>query len=184
MIRFLLGVLAGAVFAFAFVRFDLAPPGLFGLPDKVRGNLVSAAVEEDLYDLSRTPEAHTRALKVYFANRADDAARVDAEAGFPFLDALHRKRAVREARQLSAQWSAFDAVLEQPALRAALEKRHGATDTETLKRAQLHAAYLETPFLRRWYAAQGRTVDADTLRAALAETAKDDAPGNGPASPR
>ncbi|MBL8558543.1 MAG: hypothetical protein JNM47_07475 [Hyphomonadaceae bacterium] len=173
MLRFFLGVLAGAVLAFGFVRFDLAPPAWFGLPDRVRGNLVSATIEEDLYDLSRAPEARTRALEVYFANRAGDAARHDAQAGSPFLESLYRQRAMREARDLAAQWDAFDAVLGQPALREALERRHGTKDAEALKRAQLFAAYEERAFLRQWYAAQGRTIDPATLRDMLADTAKD-----------
>ena len=173
MLRFFLGVLAGALLAFGFVRFDLAPPSWLGLPDRMRGNLVAAAIEEDLYDLDRTPEARTRALEIYFANRAGDAARHDAESGFPFLESLYRRRAMRESREPSAQWTALDSTLAQPALRDALETRHATTDDEALKRAQLYAAYQERTFLRQWFAAQGRTVNAETLRASLAETATD-----------
>jgi hypothetical protein len=169
--KYLIGLAVGVALAIVFVRFDLAPPAIFGLPEKLQKNIVSTAVEGDLYDLDADAGVRTRALEVYFKNRAGDAASLDAEAGHPFLSALHRARAAREALQVSQQWTAFDTVLDKPALRATLETKHGLTETEALKRAMLFEALDEKPFLKRWLAAQGDAPTAETLRAALAAAA-------------
>jgi hypothetical protein len=168
MLRFALGVIAGALLAFGFVRFDIAPPSWFGLPERLRGNLVSTATEAALYDLGGDGAEATRALEVYFANRPADAAALDAASGHPFLTALRRTRATREARQVLARWEASDAALAQPALRAALERRHGVRDTHALKEAMLAEALSDMPFLAAWLEAtipgEGTTLEA--LRAA------------------
>lgn len=152
--RFLLGLVIGVALSFGYVRWGVALPDYLNLAERLRGNIVSTAIEEDLYDLGQPIEMRRRALEVFFESRAKFAVEADAEYGHPFLEALYRKRATHEARLLRGQWDAFDAVLDQPALRSALEKKHGATDDLAIKRAMLFAAYQEKPFLVRWVSEQ------------------------------
>jgi hypothetical protein len=154
--RFLLGLVMGIALSLGYVRWGVAIPDYLNLVERLRGNIVSTAVEEDLYDLAQPIEIRRRALEVFFESRAKFAVEADAEYGHPFLEALYRKRATHEARLLRSQWDAFDAALDQPALRRALEKKHGATDDLAIKQAMLFAAYQEKPFLVRWVSEQRR----------------------------
>lgn len=163
MIRFFLGVLFGIAVAFGYVRYDIDLPGWLGLPDRLKGNIISTAAEVDLYDLERDAATRRRALETYFAHRATDAASVDAEAGHPFLNALYRRRAVHEARTLTAEWSAYESILAKPALRAELESRYGTSNDDTLKRRMLAASLDKKLFLKQWLAANGNSEDADQL---------------------
>jgi len=169
MTKFLLGTALGALLAFVFVRFNLEPPAVLDLPEKLQKNVVVTVVEGDLYDLTRDVETRTRALEVYFKNRAGAAAKLDAAAGHPFLSALHRARATREARVLAAQWTAYDQALAKPPLKAALERRHGVSDTDALKRAMLFAALIRKPFLKSWLERTKGSVTSDNLRDFLNE---------------
>lgn len=168
MLKFLTGLATGVFFAVVFVRYDLALPAIFDLAEKVKKNVVSTAVEGDLYDLAQDEATRGRALSVYFKNRAGDAVRVDAAAGHPFLNALYRARASREARELGGQWTAYDKVLAEPALRATLEAKHGVSDADALKRAMLWNAFDRKPFLKTWLE-QRYTVSAETLRDLLSD---------------
>lgn len=163
MTRFVLGVVFGALAAIGYVRFDVVLPAWLQLPDLLRGNLVSTATESELYDLERDLTARSRALEVYFANRAREAARVDLEAGSPFLQALYRRRAAREARQLKGEWNAFDEVLAKPALRTAMERKLGTSDAEALKLQMLADALDRKPFLKRWLEQSAAPVARDSL---------------------
>jgi hypothetical protein len=169
--KFLMGTAIGALLAFAFVRFNIEPPAVLKLPEKLRGNLVSTAVESELYDLTSDAATRVRALKVYFANRAQDAAKLDAASGHPFLSALHRERASREARQLENLWQAYEAVLSKAALRASLEKKYGVTETENLKRAMLFEAFNAKPFLKTWMRLHVDPATKDNLRDLLGNVA-------------
>lgn len=161
--RFLAGVLIGALLAIGYVRFNLELPRILQLPDALRGGFISSATEEELYALSGDNEKRLRALEIYFANRASDAAALDALAGHPFLQALHQARARREAHQLMTRWSGFDKVLDQPALRQALERKYGLTDAEELKLRMLLDELGQTPFLKGWLGLSG-PVTADNIR--------------------
>lgn len=176
MLKFFLGTALGAILSFVFVRFGLEPPAITKLPEKLKANLVTTAVEADLYDLNAAAGVHERALKIYFDNRAGSAAKLDADAGHPFLTALHRDRAIREARQLNAAWSAYDDVLAKPALRATLERKYGASEDEALKQAMLMDALVKRPFLKTWLERAHGEVTAANLRALLIEAAKAPAP--------
>lgn len=174
MLRFVLGIVAGALLSIAYVRFDAAPLKFMGLPGDLAGNVVSTATESVLYDLDANAAARRRALEVFFANRSQDAARIDSEAGYPLLHAIHRERVTREARQLLGQWSGYDAALSKPALRQALERKHGSTTGDALKRAMLADGLDRELFLKRWLAQQGlsTTTDGDKLLAALRAAAR------------
>lgn len=167
MLKFVVGAMLGAALAFSYVRWNVELPAFLSLPDKLRGNIVSTTTEGELYDLDRDPGTRRRALEILFANRADYAAKVDADAGHPFLSALLAERASREARQLAAQWKAFDAILSKPALREAQERRHRVTETDALKRAMLHEALGRQEFLKAWLARNAGPVTPDNLREVL-----------------
>lgn len=183
MLKFLLGTATGAVLAFVFVRYDLALPAIFDLPEKVKKNVVSTVVEGDLYDFARDEASRARALEVYFKNRAGDAVKVDAAAGHPFLGALYRARAAREARALAGQWTAYDAALAKPALRATLEGKYGVSDRDELKRAMLWRALDRKTFLKAWLERRHATVTAENLLDLLSEAGKLPDPGANPSSP-
>lgn len=176
MLKFFVGTALGAVLSFVFVRFGLEPPAITKLPEKLKANLVTTAVEADLYDLNAADGVHQRALKIYFDNRAGDAAKLDAEAGHPFLNALHRARATREARTLNAAWGAYDQVLAKPALRATLERKYAVTDDAALKQAMLVDALAGKPFLKAWLERSHGEVTPANLQSLLVETAKLPAP--------
>ncbi len=172
MLKFFTGTALGAALAFVFVRFGLEPPAITKLPDKLKANLVATAVEAELYDLDAPEDVRQRALKVYFDNRAGDAAKLDAEAGHPFLAALYRDRATREARQLNAAWGGYDAVLAKPALRAALERKYGKTEDDPLKLAMFLDALARQPFLKTWLEREHGDVTAENVREVIGEAAK------------
>lgn len=163
MTRFLIGLVVGAALAFGYVRYDVALPAVLQLPDRLKGNVITTTIEADLYAIGGDAGVRRRALETYFANRAADAAKVDAEAGHPFLAVLHRQRAQREARILAGEWSAYGTSLAKPELRTVLERRHGTTDEEALKRHMLAASLDKTPFLKQWLAAQPGQDGSDLL---------------------
>ena len=156
MSRFLLGLVIGIALSFGYVRWGIALPDFLTLPERLRGNIVSTAIEEDLYDLDQPIETRRRALEIFFESRAKFAVAVDAEYGHPFLNALYRKRATHEARLLRGQWDAFDKALDKPALRSVLERKHGVTEDVALKQAMLFSAYQDKPFLVRWVVENGQ----------------------------
>jgi len=167
MLKFIAGVIFGALLSIAYVRFNVELPGVLQLPERLRNNLVSTATEAELFDLGADPATQQRALEVFFAYRPMDATRIDAEAGHPFLIALHRRRSAREARLLLGQWDAYDEALSKPALRAALERKHGTSDDTALKQAMLFDALDRKPFLKAWLQQNGHQTDPASLREVL-----------------
>lgn len=172
MLKFFIGTAVGALLSFVFVRFGIEPPAITKLPERLKANLVATAVDNDLYDLGAEAVVRERALKVYFANRAGDAAKLDAAAGHPFLEALHRARALREAHQLTGLWQAYDETLSQPALRATLETKHGTANPDALKRAMLLDALDKKPFLKAWLSRERGAATTENIREQLTEAAK------------
>ena len=85
MAKFFIGLLAGLVLAFGYVRWVISAPGFIQLPEKLRGNIVSTAIEGDLYDLDKPLDARKRALEIFFQSRPQFAAKVDAEFAHPFF---------------------------------------------------------------------------------------------------
>ncbi len=156
MLKFILGVLFGAGLAVGYVRYNVELPEYLQLTDKLRGNLVSTATEFELYDLEQDLATRQRALEILFANRAEFAVEVDAEFGHPFLKSLYRRQAIREARLLRGQWSAYGTALAQPALKARLEQVHGSEDSEVLQQRMLASALeKDYPFLKSWMEKNG-----------------------------
>ncbi len=163
MARFLIGLVVGLALAFGYVRWGVSAPGFIQLPEKLKGNIVSTAIEGDLYDLDKPLDARKRALEIFFQNRPQFAAEVDAEFAHPFLNALYLKRVIREARLLRSERGAFDIALRKPALRAVLEKKHGATNDTALKQAMLFDAFTKKEFLVQWVAKYEERVSPNTL---------------------
>ena len=163
MLKFFLGTIVGAAMAFGYVRWDLALPDVFELPETLKGNLVSTAAEGDLYNLDQPLAVRLRALEVFFKNRSKFAASVDRDFDHPFLKSLYRKRVIREARQLRGQLQATETALEQASLREMLERTHGTTDTERLKKRVLMKALGEREFLAKWVAKNVGPLTEDNL---------------------
>ncbi|MGF1651535.1 MAG: hypothetical protein ACFCUN_13915 [Hyphomicrobiaceae bacterium] len=172
MLRFLFGIALGAALSFSYVTWGGALFDVIGLPERLRGNIVSTASDGPLYELEQDPDTRRRALEVFFDHQAALAARIDAEAGHPFLTVLHVRRAGREATQLYAQWQAFDVALGKPGLREALERKHATTDAAALKREMLLEALDRQPFLKDWVARQYPGTTKDELVAVLAKIAR------------
>lgn len=171
MLKFVSGLLLGVVLAIGYVRFNVQLPPILELPEELRGGVVSAATEVDLYDLKGDEQRRMRALEVFFANRPEAAAKADAEAGYPFLKSLHTARALREARELRAQWYGFDKVLEQPALKTALEQKYATSNTDQLKRQMLHEELMTRPFLVQWLEERGGPLDPGNVYARITSAA-------------
>jgi hypothetical protein len=163
MLKFFAGVLIGLVLAISYVRFNVQLPPILQLPNDLRGGVISAATENDLYDLDGDEQRRRRALEVFFANRPGAAAEADAEAGYPFLKSLQAARAAKEARQFRSQWNGFDAAIEKPGLRAALERQYGTRDADQLKRAMLFEELTARPFLKQWLEENGGPIDANNV---------------------
>jgi hypothetical protein len=168
MLKFFLGLFAGIIGSVTYVYFNVQLPEFMQLPGLLKDNIVSSTTEEALYDLGGEATGRQRALEIYFASRPAEAAQLDADSGHPLMGALYAQRATREARQVSMMWSAFDVALEKPALRQALERRHGTTDTEALKLTMLLDAIGDRPFLKSWLEQAYGPVTADNVRARLA----------------
>lgn len=171
MLKFIIGTAFGALLAFASVRLGIEPPEFLKLPERLKGNLVATAVDDDLYNLDNDQPTRTRALAVYFKNRAKDAAKLDETAGHPFLNALYRTRAVREARTLAALWTAYDKVLAKPDLRRTLETKYATSDGDALKRAMLQEALAKKPFLTAWLARNHAPPTTENVREAIDKAA-------------
>lgn len=167
MTKFFGGLALGILLSIGYVQWNVSLPAVLLLPDMLRGNLVSTAVEDRLYALDVDRDERRRALEIFFANRSAFAAQVDAEADGPFLKALQRQRAIREARQLSITWAAHERSLEKAALRTALERKHGTSDGELLLKRMLMDALARKPFLKAWLEHQDLPIDAHSLRATL-----------------
>lgn len=163
MLRFLLGVALGAAMAIGYVQWGHALQDKLNVAGKLRGNQVAAAGEGDLYDLSADEAHRRRALEVFFANRADYAAGLDSKMGHPYLEALYRRRAGLEARLLRTKWRTFDRPLSTASLRSTLERRHGTTDTATLRKLMLVDALERQPFLSSWMRRSGFSTTGDDL---------------------
>lgn len=171
--QFIGGVVAGVLLSLSYVYWAWELPGALNLPKMLRGNLVSTAVENTLYDLDADAGERQRALKVLFENRADFAAQIDAEAGHPFITALRRHRAMREARQLISVLAAHKETLTKPGLRAALERKHNTSETGALLEKMASDALDQEPFLRSWLKGEGLPADPSALSATLARVVRE-----------
>ena len=172
MLKFFLGLIFGLVLSVSYVWWGVEKPVFLDLLDRLQGNVIASATDSELYDVNASDGVRRRAVEVYFRNSSADAAKVDAEAGHPFLTALHRHRVLREARQLRLQWTSFDKALAQPAIREGLEKKYQETDTISLKQAMLMQALQTQPFLSAWISRYTSGAKPKTLLGTLTQLSR------------
>jgi hypothetical protein len=161
--QFVVGLVAGVLFSLGYVYWNVPVPSIFLLPEMLRGNLVATAIEDKLYDLNADRSERRRALEIFFANRANFAARLDEDAGNPFLESLRKQRAAREARQLVSASTGYGKALQQPAIREALEKKYGTTDDSVLLQKMLKEELDQKPFLKEWLRREGLPMDEASI---------------------
>lgn len=168
--KFVIGLLTGILMTSGYVKWGWEKPAVLELPDTVTSSVLAATASEDLYDLSNPLDVRLRALEVIAQQRPDEVLQIDAtELNYALLEAFYRRRARREATQLSLQWPAFDIALEKPALRKVLEQKYGTSEDNALKQAMLFAAFEKEPFLKPWIAQHYETVTHATLLQILKE---------------
>lgn len=149
--KFIGGVLLGVVMTYAYVRYAWAMPEVVQLPGKITEAAVVTTAEIDLFNPDASDEVRQRAFSVVMSQKAEEYVQIDRELGSPLMEEVLRRKAERATRLLKHQMSAYDVALEKPALRKALERKHGATDDdEELKRRMLLAALQEEEFTC-WY---------------------------------
>lgn len=171
--KFIAGLAVGVLLSSSYVKWGWQKPALLEMPDKVKSSVIAGAVSTDLYDLTQPLDVRLRALEVVAQQRPDEILCVDAEElDFALLNAFYRRRARREARQLTMQWSAYETALEQPALREVLERRYRTTDSIALKQAMLMKAYRDQPFLSSWMTDRYKNISAHSLYNHLREVAR------------
>jgi hypothetical protein len=170
--NFLAGTVCGVVLSISYVWYDVALPEWAVLPDTVKKSLNAAAVDDALVDPAIPEATRRRALEVYFANQAERAAVLEAELGYPLTRAIQNRRLKRAAQRLRAQWSGYDEVLKQPALRETMSNKYGASDDDKLKRHMLMAALQEKPVLAKWLKSRARTPSASNVLELVTEVSR------------
>lgn len=148
--NFLAGTVCGVVLSISYVWYDISLPDWLELPGVFQKSLNAAVVDDALVDPDIPEATKRRALEVYFANQAQRAAALEAELGYPLTRAMQTGRLKRSAQRLRDQWSGYDALLKQPALREMLARKHAASDDDTIKRHMLMAALQDQPILAKW----------------------------------
>lgn len=149
--RFMIGVLFGVFMTFAYTRYAWKMPEVVQLPAKITEAAISTTAAMDLFSPTAPDDVRHRAFSVVMSQQADDFAEIDKELGSPLMKEVLRREAVRESKLLKHQMSAYQVALDQPALRKALERKHGQTDDdEELKRRMLLSAVREEEFTN-WY---------------------------------
>ena len=150
-LRFLGGVLLGVIMTFVYVRYSWAMPDVVKIPGKITEAAIVTTAAMDLFSPQASDEVRQRAFSVVMSQQAVEFVAIDAELGSPLLEEILRREAVRETKLLKHQISAYDAVMDKPALRKAMERKHGATDDdEELKRRMLLSAIDDEEFAS-WY---------------------------------
>lgn len=155
--NFLTGTICGVMLSISYVWYDVSLPDWIELPDAFKKSLNAAVVDDALVDPDIPEATRRRALEVYFANQAERAAALEAELGYPMTRAMQIRQVKRAAQRLQEQWSGYDMILSQPALRETRSLKYGASDDDTLKRRMLMAALAERPLLVKWIKTHSRT---------------------------
>lgn len=145
--KFVFGLLIGVVLSWAYVRFGFTLPGILGWTGKVSSEAIVMTAESTLYDPQATIDERKRALAVIVGQRPALFLEVDQVLNNGFYEEALRRKAVRKAKLIKGQISGYDMALSKPALREVLEKKHRATDDETLKRRMLLASVDDDEFL-------------------------------------
>ena len=150
-LRFLGGVVLGVIMTFAYVRYAWAMPDVAKIPGKITEAAIVSTAEIDLFNPNSSDDVRRRALSVVMSQTPDRFVEIDRQLGDPLLEEVLRREAVRKSRRLKHRMSAFDMALDKPALRMAMERKHGRVeDDEELKRRMLLSAIDDDDFVS-WY---------------------------------
>jgi len=149
--KFIGGVLLGVVLTFVYVRYSWTLPEVAQLPGKITEAAIVATAEMDLFNPEASDDVRRRALSVVMSHQAGEFVELDHELGDPLMEEVLRRKAFRETKLLKHQMTAYEAAMDKPALRQALERKHGKTnDNEELKRRMLLSAIRSEEF-SSWY---------------------------------
>ena len=150
-IKFMGGVLLGVTMTFVYVRYAWTMPKVAQLPVKLTEAAVVTTAAMDLFSPRSSDDVRRRALSVVMSQKSAEFVEIDHELGSPLMEEVLRREAFRESKLLKYQMPAYRMALDQPALRKALERKHGRTeDDEELKRRMLLSAIREKEFTS-WY---------------------------------
>ena len=149
--KFFGGVLLGVLMTYVYIRYAWAMPELVQLPGKITEAAVVTTAEVDLFSPQASEDVRRRAFSVVMSQKAEEFVEIDRELGGQLMEEVLRREAVRRTKLLKHQMSAYDVALDKPALRQALERKHGKTDDdEVLKRRMLMSALQDEEFAC-WY---------------------------------
>ncbi|MEO2035142.1 MAG: hypothetical protein ABGZ35_23940 [Planctomycetaceae bacterium] len=149
--KFIGGVLFGVLTTFVYVRYAWTMPEVVQLPAMMTEAAIVTTAEMDLFHPNVSDEVRRRAFSVVMSQKADEFVAIDRELGSPLMEDVLRREAVRESKLLKHQMSAYQAAVDKPALRQALERKHGSTDDDQeLKRRMLLSAIHDDEFTS-WY---------------------------------
>lgn len=148
--KLIVGALIGAGVTYAYVRFGYKPPAVVQLAERVTDGAVSTTATMSLYNPDANEDERHRALAVYLGKEPEVLIEIDRELDGRIMDEVLRRKALRQAKLLKHQMTAYDAALARPALREVLEKKYGASGDDQLKRRMLAAAIRKEEFLY-WY---------------------------------
>ncbi|MFK7819768.1 MAG: hypothetical protein AB8G99_13695 [Planctomycetaceae bacterium] len=148
--KLILGVLIGVGITYAYVRFGYKPPAVVQLAANVTDKAVSATATETLYSPSATVQERTRALAVYLGKEPEELIDINQSLNGRIMNEALRRKALKQAKVLKQQFSAYDVALKQSSLRRRLEQKYGETNKNVLKRRMLADAIREEEFLC-WY---------------------------------
>jgi len=150
-LRFMAGVLFGVLMTFLYVRYKWTMPEVVQLPGKISEAAVVTTASMNLFSPTAPDDVRRRAFTVVMTHKAEEFVKLDQELGSPLLNEVLRREAVRESKLLKHQMSAYNVAMDKPALRSALERKHGRTDdNEELKRRMLLSAVHDEEFTS-WY---------------------------------
>lgn len=184
LLKFVAGVACGVALASGYVKWGWQKPAVLEMPEMMTASVIAATVSGDMYDLDQPLEVRERALEVIAQQRPDEIARLDREElNHAVLNAFYRRRARREARALSMQWTAYDEALKQPSLRRILVDRYGVDSDEELKQSMLAKAFRDEPFLSAWIAREYGPIPKETLLSTLHEVRRGPMPVAGDVLP-
>ena len=170
--NFVAGTICGVILSISYVWYDVSLPDWVELPHAFKKSLNAAVVDDALVDPDIPEATRRRALEVYFANQAERAAALEAELGYPLTRAMQIRRVKRAARRLQEQWSGYDVILSQPAVRETRSRKYGVSDDDTLKRHMLIAAMEEQPLLARWLKAHARAPSVSNVLEIVKEVSR------------
>ncbi|MCH2210066.1 MAG: hypothetical protein MK110_02105 [Fuerstiella sp.] len=149
--KFIGGVLLGIVMTFVYVRYSWKMPEVTTFPGKITEAAIVTTAGIDLFRPEAGDDVRRRAFSIVMSQKSDELVEIDRELGSPLMEELLRRKAFRQTKLIRHQMSGYETVLNQPALRKALETKHGKTeDDEQLKRQMLLSAIHEEEYTS-WY---------------------------------